>query len=63
VAADRNVFWKSDRVLRFFPLGGLYRRRVDVRGGTRHPHTGVARGRKQETGTVALVNRLVPENA
>jgi hypothetical protein len=24
-AADRDVFWKIDRVLRFFPLGGLYR--------------------------------------
>jgi hypothetical protein len=42
-AADCDVFWKSDRVLRFFPLGGLYRRRGDVRGGARLPHTGVAR--------------------
>ena len=42
-AADRDVFWKSDRVLRFFPSGGLYRRRGDVRGGARCPHTGVAR--------------------
>jgi hypothetical protein len=25
--ADHDVFWKSDRVLRFFPSGGLYRRR------------------------------------
>jgi hypothetical protein len=33
------VFWKSDRVLRFFPSGGLYRRRGDVRGGARWPHT------------------------
>jgi hypothetical protein len=32
-AADRDVFWKSDRVLRFFPLRGLYRRRDDVREG------------------------------
>jgi hypothetical protein len=24
-AVDRDVFWKSDRVLRFFPSGGLYR--------------------------------------
>jgi hypothetical protein len=24
-AADRDVFWKSDPVLRFFLLGGLYR--------------------------------------
>jgi hypothetical protein len=23
--ADHDVFWKSDRVLRFFPSGGLYR--------------------------------------
>jgi hypothetical protein len=38
-AADREVFWKSDRVLRFFPSGGLYRRRGDVRGGPRPPHT------------------------
>jgi hypothetical protein len=44
-AADRDVFWKSDWVLRFFPSGGLYRRRGDVRGGTRRPHTGVARAR------------------
>jgi hypothetical protein len=37
------VFWKSYRVLRFFPSGGLYRRRGDVRGGARLPHTMVAR--------------------
>jgi hypothetical protein len=24
-AADRDVFWKSDRVFRFFPSGGPYR--------------------------------------
>jgi hypothetical protein len=24
-AADHDVFWKSDRVFRFFPSGGLYR--------------------------------------
>jgi hypothetical protein len=42
-AADRDVFWKSDRVLRFFPSGGLYRRRGDVRGGARWPHTMAAR--------------------
>jgi hypothetical protein len=24
-AVDRDVFWKSDRVLRFFLSGGLYR--------------------------------------
>jgi hypothetical protein len=38
VVVDRDVFWKSDRVLRFFPSGGLYRRRGIVRGGPRHPH-------------------------
>jgi hypothetical protein len=43
VATDRDVFWKSYRVLRFFPSGGLYRRRDDVRGGPRHPHKGLAR--------------------
>jgi hypothetical protein len=31
--ADRNVFWKSDRVLRFFPSGGLYSQRGGVRSG------------------------------
>jgi hypothetical protein len=44
-AADHDVFWKSDRVLRFFPSGGLYRRRGDVRGGTRRPHATAARAR------------------
>jgi hypothetical protein len=44
-AADHDVFWKSDRELRFFPSGGLYRRRGDVRGGARLPHTRVARPR------------------
>jgi hypothetical protein len=34
-AADRDVFWKIDRVLRFFPSGGLYRRRGNVRSGPR----------------------------
>jgi hypothetical protein len=43
--ADHDVFWKSDRVLRFFPSGGLYRRRGDARGGARHPHTRVVRPR------------------
>jgi hypothetical protein len=38
-AADRDVFWKSDRVLRFFPSGGLYRRRGIIRGGPRGSHT------------------------
>jgi hypothetical protein len=37
--ADRDVFWKSDRVLRFFPSGGLYRRKGIVRSGPRRPHT------------------------
>jgi hypothetical protein len=37
------VFCKSDRVFRFFLSGGLYRRRGDVRGGARRPHTMVAR--------------------
>jgi hypothetical protein len=31
-------FWKSDRVFRFFPLWGLYRRRGSVRGGPGAPH-------------------------
>jgi hypothetical protein len=34
-AADRDVFWKIDRVLTFFLSGGLYRRRGIVRGGPR----------------------------
>jgi hypothetical protein len=38
-AADRDVFWKSDRVLRFFPSRGLYRRRGIVRSGLRRRHT------------------------
>jgi hypothetical protein len=38
VAADRDVFWKSDRVFRFFPSGGLYRRGGVVRGGPGGPH-------------------------
>jgi hypothetical protein len=38
-AVDRDMVWKIDWVLRFFPLGGLYRRRGDVRGGARRPHT------------------------
>jgi hypothetical protein len=41
--ADRDVFWKSDWVLRFFPSGGLYRRRGDIRGGARWPHPRLAR--------------------
>jgi hypothetical protein len=38
-AADRDVFWKIDQALRFFPSGGLYRRRGIIRSGPRHPHT------------------------
>jgi hypothetical protein len=41
-AADRDVFWKSDQVFRFFPSRGLYRRRGDVRGGPTPPHTRAA---------------------
>jgi hypothetical protein len=37
-AADRDVFWKSDRVFRFFLSGGLYRRRSSVRSGPGGPH-------------------------
>jgi hypothetical protein len=44
-AADRDVFWKIDRVLRFFLSGGLYRRRGDLRGGARRPHARVVRAR------------------
>jgi hypothetical protein len=48
VAADRDVFWKSDWVFRFFPSGGLYRRRgisgVD-RGGLTNRGRGPAPGR------------------
>jgi hypothetical protein len=36
---DRDVFWKSDRVFRFFPSRGLYRRRGIVRSGPMLPHT------------------------
>jgi hypothetical protein len=38
VAADRDVFWKSDRVFRFFPSGGLYRQRGGVRSGPGGAH-------------------------
>jgi hypothetical protein len=38
-AADRDVFWKSDLVLRFFPSRGLYRQRGIVRSGPRRSHT------------------------
>jgi hypothetical protein len=42
VVADRDVFWKSDWVLRFFPSGGLYWQRGDVRAGARGPHARLA---------------------
>jgi hypothetical protein len=38
-AADRDVFWKSDWVFRFFLSEGLYRPRGIVRSGPRRPHT------------------------
>jgi hypothetical protein len=38
-AADRDVFWKTDRVLRFLSTGGLYRRRGIIRSGPRRSHT------------------------
>jgi hypothetical protein len=38
-AVDRDVFWKTDRVFRFFPSGGLYRRRGIVRSGPKWSHT------------------------
>jgi hypothetical protein len=37
--ADRDVFWKIDRGFRFFPSGGLYRRRGIVKSGPRWSHT------------------------
>jgi hypothetical protein len=51
-AADRDVFKKIDRVLRFFSSGGLYRRRGIVRSGPRRSHTW---GRGQGLGRAALV--------
>jgi hypothetical protein len=42
-AADRDVLCKTDRVLRFFPSGGIYRRRGGAWRGTRRPHTTPAR--------------------
>jgi hypothetical protein len=32
-------FWNSDRVFRFFPSRGLYRRRSIIRSGPGRPHT------------------------
>jgi hypothetical protein len=40
--ADRDVFWKSDRVLSFFPSGGLYRRRGIVMWAEATSHIGGA---------------------
>jgi hypothetical protein len=40
-------FWKSDRVFRFFPSGGLYRRRGGARGGPGGPHHRWARARSR----------------
>jgi hypothetical protein len=37
-AVDRDVFLKSDQEFRFFPSGGLYRRRGSVRDGLGGPH-------------------------
>jgi hypothetical protein len=39
VAADHDVFWKIDQVFRFFPSGGLYRRRGIIRSGPKWSHT------------------------
>jgi hypothetical protein len=36
-------FWKSDRVFRFFPSGGLYRQRGSVRSGPGGAHHRAAR--------------------
>jgi hypothetical protein len=44
-AANRDVFWKSDRVFRFFLSRGLYRRRGGVRGGPGGPHHRPVRAR------------------
>jgi hypothetical protein len=50
-ATDRDVLWKSDRVFRFFPSGGPYRRRGSVRGG---PGAHTTRGRGLALGRAAL---------
>jgi hypothetical protein len=50
-AADRDVFWEGDRVFRFFPSGGLYRRRGSVRGG---PGAHTTRGCGPALGRAAL---------
>jgi hypothetical protein len=36
-------FWKIDQGFRFFPSGGLYRRRGSIRGGPGGPHHRVVR--------------------
>jgi hypothetical protein len=51
-AADRNVFWKSDRVFRFFLSRGLYRRRGSVRSGPGGAHH---RGARASPRTRSLV--------
>jgi hypothetical protein len=48
---DHDVFWKSDRVFRFFLLGGLYRRRGGVRSG---PGAHTTRGHGPALGRAAL---------
>jgi hypothetical protein len=50
-------FWKIDRVLMFFPLRGLYRRRGVVRSGPGHPHH---RWAWPGAGPRPLVVRLAP---
>jgi hypothetical protein len=44
-------FWKIDRVFRFFPSGGLYRRRGGARGGPGWPHH---QGRRPGAGRAVL---------
>jgi hypothetical protein len=52
-AADRDVFWKSDQVLRFFPSGGsLYAKGHRQRWTQASSHIG---GRGQGLGRAALV--------
>jgi hypothetical protein len=50
-------FWKIDRVFRFFPSGGLYRRRGSIRGGPGRRHHRAAR---PGAGPRPLVVRLAP---
>jgi hypothetical protein len=50
-AADHDVFWKSDRVFRFFLSGGFYRRRGGVRSG---PGAHTTRGRGPALGHATL---------